>query len=126
MSYQTSPQMSKVFKNSQDPMFIAEGREFLDANDAALKMFGVSSKSTFIETHPAAFSPEFQVDGASSYLKANKMIETALKNGFHRFNWRHKNLNEEVFDVEVTLTIFEDEGKDLSFVQLRPLSSFIK
>ena len=105
-------------------MFIAEGRMFLDANDAALKMFGVSSKAAFLETHPAAFSPEFQVDGESSYLKANKMIETALENGFHRFDWRHKNLNEEAFDVEVTLTIFEDEGRDLSFVQLRELIIF--
>lgn len=126
MSYETSAQMSKVLKNSRDAMFIAEGREFLDANDAALKMFGVSSKAAFLEVHPAAFSPEFQVDGQSSYLKANKMIETALDENFHRFEWRHKNLQEETFDVEVTLTIFEEEGRNLSFVQLRDLSSFIR
>jgi len=123
MSYTSDSLISKVLTNSQDAMFIAEGREFLDANEAALKMFGVSSKSTFIKMHPAAFSPEFQADGEFSYLKANKMIETALDKGFHRFDWRHKNLNEEVFNVEVTLIIFEDEGRNLSFVQLRELST---
>ena len=126
MSYMTSAQMSKVLENSEDVMFIADGRVFLDANNAALKMFGVSSKKAFLQMHPAAFSPEFQHDGQSSYLKANEMIRIALSKGFHRFDWLHKTITDEPLDVEVTLVIFEDEGKELSFVQIRRLSSFIR
>lgn len=119
MSYSADSLMAKVLKNSQDVMFIAEGRYFLDANEAALKMFGVSSKDAFLQMHPAAFSPEFQADGQSSYLKANEMVDIALKNGFHRFKWLHKNMKNEPFNVEVTLIVFEDSGIDLSFVQIR-------
>jgi len=120
MSYITDSLIAKVLKNSQDAMFIADGRYFLDANEAALKLFGVSVKKAFLQMHPAAFSPEFQADGQSSYLKANEMVSIALQNGFHRFNWLHKNTKDEPLDVEVTLIIFEEDGKDLSFVQIRP------
>jgi len=126
MPYKTSAQMSKMLEHSEDAMFIAEGRVFLDANNAALKMFGVSSKKTFLQMHPAAFSPEFQEDGQSSYLKANEMVRIALAKGFHRFDWFHKTITNETLDVEVTLTIFEDEGKDLSFVQIRRRSTFLR
>jgi len=126
MSYKTTTQMSQVLKNSEDVMFIAEGRVFLDANDAALKMFGVSSKKAFLQMHAAAFSPEFQHDGQSSYLKANEMVRIALEKGFHRFDWLHKTIKDEPLDVEVTLIIFEDEGRELSFVQIRSLSSFVR
>ena len=126
MSYSTDSLMAKVLKNSEDVMFIADGRYFLDANKAALEMFEVSSKEAFLQMHPAAFSPEFQEDGQSSYLKANEMVSIALKKGFHRFDWLHKTIEDEPLDVEVTLTIFEDEGRDLSFVQIRSLSSFIR
>ncbi|PHR56889.1 MAG: hypothetical protein COA44_07205 [Arcobacter sp.] len=126
MPYTKDISISEVMKQSRDVMFIADDRQFIDANDAALKMFGVSSKEAFLKMHPAAFSPEFQHDGTSSFLKANKMIDIALKEGFHRFEWLHKNLKEEPFDVEVTLIIFEDGDKSLSFVQIRELSSFIR
>jgi len=123
MLYNENKALQQILENSQDVMFIAHEREFLDANKAALKMFGVTSKDAFLKMHPAAFSPEFQEDGQSSYLKANEMISIALKDGFHRFKWLHKTLKDEPINTEVTLVIFKDEGKDLSFVQIRRLSS---
>ena len=123
MAYTTDSLMAKVLESSEDVMFIADGRYFLDANKAALEMFEVSSKEAFLQMHPAAFSPEFQEDGQSSYLKANEMVNIALKKGFHRFDWLHKTITDTPLDVEVTLIIFKDDGKDLSFVQIRRLSS---
>jgi len=114
--------MMKVLENSHDAMFIAEGEKFLDANEAALKMFGVSSAKAFIKMHAAAVSPEFQEDGQSSYLKANEMVKIALEKGFHRFEWLHQTIDEVPLEVEVTLIIFKDGERNLSFVQIRKLS----
>ncbi len=122
--YNKDSLINQVLENSVDAMFIAEGRYFLDANKAALKMFEVSSKEAFLQMHAAAFSPEFQDDGQSSYIKANEMVNIALKNGYHRFDWIHKTTKDEPLEVEVTLVIFESDGRKLSFVQIRKHSSF--
>ena len=42
-------------------------------------------------------SPERQPDGRDSGEKAKEMIETAVREGFHFFEWTHKRIDGEDF-----------------------------
>jgi PAS domain S-box-containing protein len=94
----------KVFKQSEDAVFILKDEHFLDCNQAAVKMLGARDKNTLINTHPAEFSPPCQPDGSLSKEKSEKMIAAALTKSFHRFEWLHRRLDGEDLPCEVTLT----------------------
>ncbi|MDF1882274.1 PAS domain-containing protein, partial [Sulfurimonas sp. MAG313] len=108
MSQPSNMNFQTIFNYAADPMFLLKDGHFIDANEATLKMFGVSSSNVFLAFHPAALSPEFQRDGQSSKLKADAMIALAYEKGFHRYEWVYVNLQGENFDAEVTLTKIED------------------
>ncbi|MGV6845288.1 MAG: GAF domain-containing protein, partial [Lutibacter sp.] len=80
----------------------------IEANDSAVKLFGVDSKSDFLKMHPSEISPKKQPNGKLSFDEANKMINIAIDKGFHRFVWYHKKVNGIVFPAEVTLTKIDD------------------
>ncbi len=107
------------FENSVDAMLIIRDYKFVDCNAATVAMLKHESKEDLLNTHPSELSPEFQPDGKRSYDKAVEMMEIALANGAHRFEWDHKRRNGEVFPVEVSLTaIPQDEETVLHTVWL--------
>jgi len=103
-----------IFENSQDAILIIENLKFIDCNQATIDMLNYESKDQFLNVHPSVLSPDFQPDGKSSLQKANEMMEIALKEGSHRFEWIHKRSGDELFPVEVTLTaIFSEDDKQI-------------
>ena len=88
---------------------------FLSFNQAALTMFRAGDHATFTSLKPADISPEHQPDGRSSAEAAKEMIETALRCGYHSFEWTHKRLSGEEFPSNVLLTRVEAGG--LVFLQ---------
>ncbi len=94
----------KVFYNSNDAALIISNNNFIDCNEAAIKLLNAKSKKDVLSTHPSELSPPIQPDGFNSFEKANQMIDLAYKNGFHRFEWMHRKLTGEIFPVEVSLT----------------------
>ncbi|MEA3497190.1 MAG: PAS domain S-box protein, partial [Bacteroidota bacterium] len=101
-----------LFKKSKDAMLIIHNGKFADCNQATINMLGYNNKDEFLNTHPSEISPEKQADGKLSFTKANEMMEVALKNGSHRFEWNHKKSNEVVFPVEVMLTAISTDEKN--------------
>jgi len=99
----------EIFEKSGDAILIIKNEQFIDCNQAAIKMLGYNTKEEFINTHPSKLSPEFQPDGLSSFQKAQTMMQTALDHGTNRFEWRHTKKNGEVFPVEVLLTAISNE-----------------
>ena len=100
----------KVFHNSPDAILFISGQKLIDCNDSTVRMLKAKNREEVLNTHPSQLSPEFQPDGRASFEKANEMIETAYRNGFHRFEWNHKRFNGEVFPVEVSLTLISYRG----------------
>ncbi|WP_340121758.1 EAL domain-containing protein [Methylobacter svalbardensis] len=93
-----------LFEDSSDPaLLIKEGR-FIDCNAAALSQLGLNSKSELINCGPGEISPAYQPDGRSSEGKASEMIATAVRVGYHRFEWQHLRANGSPLPVEVSLT----------------------
>ena len=113
----------ELYENSADAMSIIENGLFIDCNQSALKLMGFSSKEQFINCDPSALSPQFQADGKRSDEKALEMIEIAVKRGSHRFEWIHKNNNEETFPAEVLLTtVLKSAEKTVFHANVRDIS----
>jgi len=93
-----------LFENSLDGILIIEDGNFVLCNQTIIDMLGYESKEELLNLHPSKLSPEFQPDGRSSYEKAEDMMQLAIKNGKHRFEWVHTRANNEDFLVEITLT----------------------
>ena len=90
---------SKEALMTLDPPALA----FTSGNPTALTMFGAKNEAEFISCEPAQLSPTRQPDGRASADKAREMIETAMRQGVHVFNWTHKRLNGTTFPAEVHL-----------------------
>lgn len=99
----------ELFEKSGDAILIIKNEIFIDCNQAAIDLLGYKSKENFLNSHPSALSPEFQPDGKTSITKAKELMETALKNGTHRFEWIHTKSNGKLFPVEVLLTAISNE-----------------
>jgi PAS domain S-box-containing protein len=77
---------------------------FISGNPATVKMFGAKDEEEFTSHGPWKLSPERQPDGRASSEKALEMIETAMREGSHFFEWTHRRLNGEVFPATVLLS----------------------
>jgi PAS domain S-box-containing protein len=103
----------QLFENSRDALLINSPPrwEFTSANRAALRMFGAKSEAEFTSLTPWNISPEFQPDGAASAVKAPQMVDIAMREGSHLFEWTHKRLDGTTFPAEVMLTSMELNGQ---------------
>ncbi len=111
-----------LFEKSHDPILIIDDYSFVECNNAAVEILGLTSKEDISNTHPSKISPEYQPDGNLSFEKAQKMMDIAYKNGYHRFEWLHKNLNDDEIWIDVALTKIPYKGKDMIFTIWRNIS----
>ncbi|MBK7129967.1 MAG: PAS domain S-box protein [Crocinitomicaceae bacterium] len=102
-----------LFEMSDDALLVIENNTFVDCNEAVVKMLGYKTREELLNTHPSELSPEKQPDGRFSYEKAQEMIDLAIKNGSHHFEWIHTRANGENFPVEVWLSKVEYKDKVL-------------
>ena len=103
--------LDELFNRQNDPLLLIENDRFIDANQAALDLIGVSSLKVFKTLHPAMISPEFQPDGQSSKNKADKIFAALKESGYEQFIWQHITLHQEPFNVQVTLRSKQDNGR---------------
>lgn len=95
-----------LFEQSPDATMTmaAPSWRFTTANSAAMALFGVKTLDAFLALDPSGVSPEQQPDGRPSAEKAKEMIETALREGSHCFEWTHKRTDGELIPCTVLLT----------------------
>ncbi len=111
-----------LFQKSEDGNMIIIDGNIIECNNAFLRMLGYTLKDRIIDKHPSELSPEFQPDGKPSNEKANEMMNLALEEGSHRFEWMHKKADGEVFPVEVLLTVI-DRDKKIIHTTLRDITT---
>ena len=95
----------------QPPCSASASYRFTCANRATLKLFGAKDEAEFVALSPWDLSPEIQPDGRTSAEKAGEMIETAMRDGSHFFEWIHRRLSGEDFPASVLLTRIEMDGR---------------
>jgi PAS domain S-box-containing protein len=102
-----------LFESSRDAIMTLEppSWRFTSGNPATVNMFRAADEQDFIARQPWTLSPERQLDGRLSGEKAKEMIETAMREGFHCFEWTHARIGGEEFPADVLLTRIELGGK---------------
>lgn len=95
-----------LFEAANDAIFLMKDDTFIDCNQKTLELFGCN-KAQIIGKTPRDFSPEYQPDGIKSDQGAIAKIKLCLNGQAQFFEWQHKRLNGELFDVEVNLKTIE-------------------
>ena len=114
-----------IFESSQDALMILAppSWKFTSGNKAAVELFGAKDKAELISLGPWDVSPERQPDGQLSVDKSRDMIETAICEGSHFFEWTHKQLRGKAFPCTVLLTRMELLGKTVIQATVRDISA---
>ena len=113
----------RLFDSSPDAVWIMEEHRFVRSNRAALRIFGLPQDFAFEQIHPSEISPEFQPDGESSLVKAERMMSIAEARGIHRFEWVHTRADGSLFDAEVTLSAIDLDGRPALHAVVRDISA---
>jgi PAS domain S-box-containing protein len=95
---------------------------FTSGNPATVKLFKVRDEAEFISFGPWQLSPERQPDGKPSDEKAQEMIEIAMRNGSHFFEWTHCYSDGTPFPAEVLLTRMEQRDQVLLQATVRDIT----
>jgi PAS domain S-box-containing protein len=105
-------QYRTLFMSSRDAIMVASpGQELLSANPAAIQLFACKNEQEFISHTPSSLSPVYQPDGALSSEKSRMMIQYAMENGSHFFEWTHRKMDGTEFQATVLLSQFEIDQK---------------
>lgn len=116
-----------LYYYSKDAMMIIDpGKRYLNANPAAIELFGFEREEEFKRRSPADLSPEFQEDGARSSEKAELMSTIAMKKGSHYFQWKHRRANGEEFFATVLLTRMQLRDKPVLQATVRDITHQVK
>ena len=113
-----------LFESSRDALMVGEypsGR-FISGNLAAVTIFGLKNEEELISHGPVDLSPERQPDGRLSSERAKELIEKAIRNGSHFFEWTHRRANGEEFFANVLLTRAERDGKPIFMATVRDIT----
>jgi PAS domain S-box-containing protein len=110
-----------LFERSQYALMTLSppGWRFGSGNPAAIAMFGIHGEEEFMTKQPWQLSPPLQPDGLGSEAKAREMIQVALRQGSHLFDWVHRRSNGEEFPATVLLTRMEFNGQTLLHATVR-------
>ncbi|MBA5862311.1 MAG: response regulator [Nitrospira sp. CR1.1] len=102
----------RLFESSRDAIMILYPPDwnFIACNPATVTLFGARDEAHFTSLGPGDVSPEYQPDGELSMVKARKAIEAAMREGFHLFEWMHKQVGGPNFLTTVQLTRITLQG----------------
>ncbi|MFW6114311.1 MAG: PAS domain S-box protein, partial [bacterium] len=96
--------------------------KFTSGNEAALALFNVDDEDQFCSLGPWDVAPSNQPDGWPSADKAQEMIDTAVREGSHFFEWTHRRFTGELFPATVLLTRMELGGETLLQATVRDVT----
>jgi two-component system, cell cycle sensor histidine kinase and response regulator CckA len=110
-----------LFEKSKDALMTLAppSWRFTSCNAATIAMFGVRDEADLMSRSPWQYSPERQPDGRESGEKAKEMIETAMREGTHFFDWIHRRPSGEEFAATVLLTRIELNGQTVLHATVR-------
>ena len=114
-----------LFESSRDALMTLTppSWRFTSGNPATIEMFGVKDAAEFAALGPWDLSPEMQPGGRLSAEKSKEMIETAMREGTHFFEWTHKRLKGNEFPATVLLTRMDLGGQTVLQATVRDITA---
>lgn len=109
----------KVFEKSKDAICIIKNKCIINANQAALVLFGYENQNQLTgHSGLELLSPRNQPDGELSIEKSERMTRLAFSKGVHTFEYVHKKANGKPIYSEITITVLNDQPEDKLFYSL--------
>ncbi len=113
-----------LFDASRDAIMVLDKEHgFVAGNPATLELFGCREEAEFVACTPADLSPKRQPDGSLSAVKADEMVEIALEQGAHFFEWQHRRNDGTEFPATVLLARLELDGRQLLQATVRDITA---
>ncbi len=114
-----------LFERSADPMslFDPEIQRFVESNEAVVRQTRAPDKMALGTASPAEISPERQPDGRLSGDKAREVVNLALANGSHRFEWLSRRYDGSELPLDIVMTAIPVGGRTLLFTVSRDISA---
>jgi len=110
-----------IFDNALDGIYLIKDYKYILVNQAGRELFKVLDNQ-IIGSTPYAYSPEFQPDDIDSKTKAKYLIDKVIAEGYLKFEWLHKDSNDNIFLVEVNLSSFIYETEYYVLAVLRDIT----
>ena len=113
-----------IFEASHDALMTLEppSWQYSMANPATIEMFRIKNTEESASLTPGDLSPERQPDGRASAEKSKEMIEIAMREGSHFFEWTHKRISGEEFFSTVLLSRIEEGEKTFLQAAVRDIT----
>jgi PAS domain S-box-containing protein len=112
-----------MYDSSADAIMLLDPKKsFIAGNPATVKLFSCIDEEEFISHSPASLSPEYQPNGGRSDAEAQKMMDLAIRNGIHSFDWVHKKVGGTEFSARVLLSRIRLGGSVLLQATVRDTS----
>ncbi|WP_426177485.1 sensor domain-containing protein [Massilia sp. TWR1-2-2] len=112
----------RLYERSTDAMVLVRGRQIIDVNPAALRLFGCDGRDTMVGRALADFSPPRQPSGEASATREAALAALAANDGNQRYEWLYRSCGGELFWAEVLLTSVAIDHEQLSFAVIRDIS----
>lgn len=105
---------STLYNASSDAiMLLSPTGKFISGNPATLRLFGCRSEKEFTRCTPSGLSPRTQPNGMTSKQLASKMMQKAMTDGSHSFEWMHRKKSGGTFPASVLLTRMTIDGQQV-------------
>ncbi len=108
---QGEQRFSTLFEYSPEAMWIMVDRRFIGCNVAAARMFGFSEVASMLGLGPLDISPEYQPDGETSAIKAERLFQAVENGTAQSFEWQHLKVNGEKITCFIKLVPTQLNGK---------------
>ncbi len=113
-----------LFESSRDALLTLAPPDwrFSSANPAALALFGFPNEAEFLKARIEDIAPRTQPDGRLSTEKAKEMLEKAMREGVHCFEWVHKRRGGSDFPSSVMLSRVDLGDQAFLFATVRDIT----
>ena len=104
-----------LFQQSHRAMVVYDpvAAGYIDCNEAAVKLYGFSSRDQVLGKTPLDVSSPTQYDGTDSLTKMQQQNHAALAHGVEIFEWKHRRPSGEDWDAMCYLMEFNHGGRKL-------------
>jgi PAS domain S-box-containing protein len=103
----------QLFMQSKDALLTLEapGWKFTSCNSMAIKLFEVVDEADLLQLGLLDISPDFQANGRDSASLAHEVIQIALDQGSHFFEWIHRTISGREIPCTVLFSRIKDQDR---------------
>ncbi|HTJ97831.1 MAG TPA: EAL domain-containing protein [Rhodocyclaceae bacterium] len=113
----------QLFESSPDPVWIIENNRFVSCNSVAAAALGYAQHEALLGRTAVEMAPLEQADGEASASKMERMMQLALAQGTHRFEWLLRHVSGRTFPAEITLSAISLQGRSVLYCVWRDISA---